>query len=134
MSFTLPNPAPKLNDETELRRIATGVRELAKGNITFQGEIKMIPLTITNADSPYTLTAIPVLMANAGSGAITVNLPPVSSAIGRLYLIKKADATVNALTLVADGAELIDGAATKVLNTAWASAILYSDGTQWVTF
>jgi hypothetical protein len=45
--------------------------------------------------------------------------------------VKKTDASVNAVTIDASGAETIDGALTVVITSPNESVDLYSDGTSW---
>lgn len=86
-------------------------------------------------DSPYTaVDADDVILCNATGGAITVNLPPASAIAGKVYLVKKTDASANAVTIDANSAELIDGAATYALSTQYAAVIIICDGTGWQVF
>jgi hypothetical protein len=85
--------------------------------------------TLTNQDC--------TVLGDATGGAITVTLPTAASAFdglgaGRIYTVKKVDASANAVTLDGNGAETIDGAATAVLAAQWASVRVQSDGTNWV--
>lgn len=61
----------------------------------------------------------------------TITLPTAASARWRKYTIKKIDATANTVTIDADAAETIDGAATFVLTTQYESVTIQSDGTEW---
>lgn len=63
--------------------------------------------------------------------AITINLPVGVS--GTQYVIKKTDATANAVTIDANGAELIDGAGTATITTQYESITIVSDGSNWFT-
>lgn len=86
---------------------------------------------ITDADSPYTATIVAprnIILADASSGAITVNLPPAADWDGLLITVKKLDASNN-VTIDGDGAETIDGSTTLVLSTQYDSVTLLSDGT-----
>ena len=71
------------------------------------------------------------VLVNAVGGAVTVTLPAASSVNGQTYIIKKIDASGNAVTIAAAGSETIDGAATKATTTQWASYSIQSDGTGW---
>lgn len=81
--------------------------------------------TFTAAATDYTL------LCDATSGAITANLPAAASNAGRIYLVKKVDASANAVTLDGDGAETIDGAATYALTVQWQSVTVQCNGTGW---
>ena len=72
-----------------------------------------------------------VILADATGGAFTVNLPAASNRAGRVYTIKKTDASANAVTVDGNAAETIDGALTKVLATQYASTMIVCDGSNW---
>jgi len=74
-------------------------------------------VSITNSDSPYTVTTETLVLADASSGAITVNLPAANN--GVVVTVKKTDSSVNAVTLDGNGSETIDGAATQVLSSQY---------------
>lgn len=81
--------------------------------------------TITFAATPYSLTdANDVLLVNTTGGNVVVNLQAVATAEQKPYYIKKTDASVNTVTLTANGAETIDGAATQVLSNQYAVLII----------
>jgi hypothetical protein len=90
--------------------------------------------TKTSADSPYTVVLSDrdkVLLLNATSGSITVNLPPVASVpVGVTFLFKRIDASGNTVTIDGDGAEAIDGGGTATL-LAHTSMRIVNDGTAW---
>jgi len=65
----------------------------------------------------------------AGAG-VTVSLLPAADVRGRIHIIKKLG-TTGSVTIDADGAELIDGATTKVLSAQYASVQIISDGSVW---
>jgi hypothetical protein len=71
------------------------------------------------------------LLCNATGGAFTVTLPVAAAHPGRVFTIKKIDASVNAVTIDGDGAETIDGAATYALTAQWQSVVLQCNGTSW---
>ena len=74
-------------------------------------------VTITNADSPYTVLSTDyTIICDCTDGAITVNLPAVASNLGRVLNIKKIDATGNAVTADGNGSETIDDALTAVIS------------------
>ncbi len=70
-------------------------------------------------------------LVGAVSGPVTISLPPAASAGGRIYNVKKVDASINAVTVAADGAELIDGSNTKILSTQYDTIQIQSNGAQW---
>jgi len=70
------------------------------------------------------------ILCDASSNSVTVDLPKAVNNKGRIYVIKAIDIS-NAVTVDADGSELIDFAATKVLASPGDSVTLQSDGVQW---
>ncbi len=71
-------------------------------------------VVITNSDTPYTVPLGKTLvLADASSGVITVNLPAAIN--GRGVTVKKTDSSGNAVTIDGNGSETIDGATTQSL-------------------
>lgn len=89
------------------------------------GTARTITSTDTAAATDY------VILADATSGAITVNLLTAVGRNGKVYAVKKIDASANAVTVDTAGTETIDGAATKVLSTQYASTMLVSNNANW---
>ena len=88
---------------------------------------------------PQTITVSTTLVASnttveadATAGAITVTLPRAADHANRVYVIKKVDASANAVTVDANAAELIDGALTKTLTARYDDIVIQSDGTGWL--
>lgn len=75
-----------------------------------------------------------MLLVDASGGAVVLTLPPVSKAPDAAFLIKKTDATANTVTVDGNGAETIDGAATKVISSQWEAYQFYSNGSAWFVF
>lgn len=93
------------------------------------------PINISTKVSNYTvLSSDNVLLANCTGGAITFTLPTAASSTGRVYYFKKIDSTVNAMTIQAFGAELIDGFNTQLTTTQYQTFMLITDGTAWYLF
>ncbi len=72
-----------------------------------------------------------ILLADATSGNITLTLPPAAANEGALVIVKKTDASVNTVTLEADGSETIDGTADKTLTTQYEKISVVCDGVEW---
>jgi hypothetical protein len=78
-----------------------------------------------------------VLLVNATVGNITITLPDsgfVASPkdeMGKLFYIKKVDASANTVTIDGYSAQTIDGAATYVINTQYDSVTIVSDGSNY---
>jgi hypothetical protein len=69
--------------------------------------------------------------ADATSATFQVTLPTAASINGRLYTIKRINATNN-VTVGTTSSQTIDGAATKTLGSQWAAIIVQSDGANWI--
>lgn len=85
----------------------------------------------SSTNSTLTTTGASVQLVDATSGNIVKTLPTAASAVNIIYTIKKIDASVNTVTVQAAGAELIDGANTRVLTTQYQSIQIISNGTAW---
>lgn len=80
----------------------------------------------------YTLSELDeICFVSASGGAVTITLPDAAGIHGKVYIIKKVDASVNAVTVDGAGADTIDGAATYALALQYASVTVCSDGTNW---
>lgn len=79
--------------------------------------------TATSADS--------VIYCDATGGAFTITLPAAASQPGRLYTVKKTDASANAITVDPNGAETIDGFSGRTLGYQYGFETYVSDGTNW---
>jgi hypothetical protein len=62
-------------------------------------------------------------LVDATAGAVTVTLQPVADCLGDV-IVKKVDASVNAVTIEGDGSETIDGAANQPLAAQYDSLTL----------
>lgn len=70
--------------------------------------------TVTTTDAFGALDG--TIRANGTAGAYSVSLPALSAVpVGTRFTLKRADVTVNVVTLAANGAELIDGVNTFLL-------------------
>lgn len=77
---------------------------------------------LTSADSPYDATLNDgILIVDATSGPVTINLKPAREWEQKRLVIKKIDASGNSVTATPNGSEMIDGASTKATSTQWAS-------------
>jgi hypothetical protein len=72
------------------------------------------------------------ILCDASSGGFTITLPAANTCSGRIYVIKKTNASsgVNSVTIDGNGAETIDGSATISLSCK-SSAVIQCDGTNW---
>lgn len=88
-----------------------------------------LPRTVTTT---ATITVLDTtVLGDATSAAFSVNLPSAASVPDAVFTIKKIDASANAVTVDADGTDLIDGAGTYPLAAQWQSITVQSDGADW---
>jgi hypothetical protein len=92
------------------------------GGIT--GNVRNVTTTATLSTRDLFVTA------DGGGGAFTINLPAVSGNAGLLYVIIRTSAAGN-ITVDPSGAETINGAATKRIDTQYGAVLLFCDGTTW---
>lgn len=69
-----------------------------------------------------------VILANAGSGGFNLSLPPATAAPGQPLYIKKVDSTGNAVSILPNGSDAIDGATSISLRNQNDAIILIPDG------
>jgi len=85
----------------------------------------------TTAITTTTMATDSIILADATSGALTIDLLTAVGRTGRVYGVKKIDASANAVTVDPAGGETIDGATTKVLSTQYASVTFVSNNANW---
>lgn len=71
-----------------------------------------------------------VVLANATSAGITVNLPTAISNTAKID-IKKIDSSVNTVIIDPSGSQTVDGSATKTIEFQNTSVSLVSNGSNW---
>ncbi len=71
------------------------------------------------------------IIVDATSGAVTVTLPTASGKAGRMYTIKKIDASANVVTIDGNGAETVDGAANAQLAAQYDVVRVICNGSTW---
>lgn len=81
---------------------------------TGTGGTGLLARVTTTSDLTLT-TSHTVVLCDASSGPLTVTLPAASANGGRLYHVKKADASANTVTVAGDGDDTIERAPTAVL-------------------
>lgn len=72
-----------------------------------------------------------IVLCDATSNAITINLPAASGSSGLIYHIKKVDSSINIITIDPNGSELIDGDTTKEITEQHTSVQIVCDGSAW---
>jgi hypothetical protein len=95
-----------------------------------QHHVVWMPVALTFADSGYIAEAGELVAVDATLGATTVKLP-ASPTSGSSVIVKKTDASGNAVTIDGNGAT-IDGAATQGLAARWNSKLMVYTGATWL--
>jgi hypothetical protein len=105
----------------------------AAGNAAGSWKTGGFRTAITAKTASYTATLTDFTIAcDATSGAITITLPAAASHTGRIYVVKKTDASGNAVTIDPNASETIDGATTEVISAQWGVSTIQSNGTNWL--
>ena len=73
-----------------------------------------------------------VYLCDASSAALSVFLPTSSSVTGHYFVIKKVDSSTNAVAVVPNGSETIDGQTSVSLAAQWNSIWIMSTGNGWI--
>lgn len=91
--------------------------------------------TVTTKAGAYTVLATDqraLILGDATAGAFTITLPLGSNVFaGFSVIVEKSDSSANAVTVDGNGAETIDGAATRVLDTQFEAVKFMWDGAEW---
>lgn len=72
-----------------------------------------------------------VILCSASGGAWTLTLPTAVGITGKVYKIKKTDASVNAVTIGTTSSETIDGSTTFPIDIQYTCVTVVSDGSNW---
>lgn len=109
------------------RLVADAIRNTQNDIVDLRARfvVRSVTATTTATAAEY------LILANATSGAITVNLPAVAASEGALLVVKKTDASGNAVTLDGNASETIDGATTQAITTQYDAITVACDGTAW---
>ena len=100
-----------------------------QGNVKIGGAINT-PIIVISGE--YTATAFDfTILCSAASAGFGIALPTAVGANGRIYVIKKIDSTVNAITVSGYGTQVIENEATMTLETQWATRTIQSDNANW---
>lgn len=82
--------------------------------------LQFLPISIANAQSPYAVQASDVLiLASAGTAAITEIDLPSATGSGRALVVAKIDAHVENVNVVAAGSDTINGSASASLTAQY---------------
>ena len=107
-----------------LNRIADGTGTAA-ANAASYSTVRSVSVSgaIVSTDS--------IILADSTAGAVTISLPPATTAVSRVFVVKRVNAGANNVTVDPFGSETIDGAATYALTTQWSYVRFVSNGTAW---
>lgn len=95
------------------------------GSIIYKLVAKTANYTATTEDRTIT--------GDATSGVITITLPTAVGKSGIVYIVKKIDASGNAVNVASTSSQTFDGAASPyALATQWKYAQFQSDGANWI--
>jgi hypothetical protein len=97
--FAFVSPTPPLDPRDGFLWLDTSA--------TGTGGTGLLARATTTVDLTLT-TSHTVVLCDASSGPLTITLPPASANGGRLYHIKKADASSNPVTIDSDSLDTID--------------------------
>ena len=122
VTLTLPSEKGTLLDKPEMEKNLTDLRDAV--NVA-----RLETITVNSAS--YNAGTKQVILADATAANVNIDLPVSSGALDVVYIIKKIDATVNTVTVTANGAETIDGSNTVVLTTQYEKVSIICDGTAW---
>ena len=90
------------------------------------------PVAISTKSASYTVSlGDNVLLANCASGPVTFTLPPAASSTGHVFFFKKKDSSANAMVVVGNGSEVIDGSHTQSTIVQYESLTLVTDSLAW---
>lgn len=86
------------------------------------------PLFVVDRDkNRWPLTTSAVVLVDATSGAVLIELPKASTFMGKTLVVKKIDPSRNEVTLTGH----IDGKTNKNITTQYMSLTIVCDGTSW---
>jgi hypothetical protein len=93
--------------------------ETTEGIVDLKNGIKTSAIETITAASDTLDGSNHIVLCDATSNAITINLPAASGNTGLTYVIKKIDSSANAVTVDGSGAETIDGSTTAVISSQY---------------
>ena len=101
---------------------------ISSGGLPFDDTVSTTGPTLTITTSNTNA----LILCDCTSNAITLNLPSAALTGDKFrFIVKKTDASANTVTIDADAADLIDGAATLVISSQNEAVEILTDGTAW---
>ena len=88
--------------------------------------------SVVSKTSNYTAANESIILVDASSGAVTINLPAASGLSGREYTITKTDSSSNNVLIDANASETINGSTVFYLNVQYEQVKLVCTGTSWI--
>ncbi|HAV42625.1 TPA: hypothetical protein DCX15_01220 [bacterium] len=104
-------PLVVIDSATKKVGVGTSPHSTLHTSGSFATAIKIVTTNYTVTDEDHTI------LVDATAGPVTVTLLPVAGIEGREYVVKKIDASVNAVTVTS--VSNIDGVASKTLELQW---------------
>jgi hypothetical protein len=89
-----------------------------------------VSTAVVTKTGDYTLTGTDNLVL--ANGAITLTLPTAAGAQGKIYHIKKINASGVEVLVNTTSSQTIDGELTKTIIAQWTTLSVFSDNTQWL--
>lgn len=89
--------------------------------------------SVVHTSADYTVSAADyTVLCNASvPSSIAVNLPEAAEASGKVYVVKKTDATAHPVRVYPASGETVDGAASLQTTSQWGGWMFQSDGSGW---
>jgi hypothetical protein len=128
---TVNNDLTSLNNRTLRLRAHNNTLQLGGGSTTTVNLVSALiaPIAQVSVNTLLDNTHHTVLV-NASGGSRTITLPAASTT-GKVYRIKKTDATANTVIIDGNASETINGSTTYVLTLQHASVDIQSNGSNW---
>ena len=116
----------------ELQSLVERIKDFHRESVKrlVYGESFKLNISIETGSS-ITPGSSPVLLCDASSNSVTVNLPSASDSINTVYYVKKIDSSGNTVTIDGNSNETIDGSLTQVISVQYDSLTVVSDGSNW---
>ena len=94
---------------------------------------KFLNYKVVSKTANYTASDETVILVDASSGSVTINLPASSGLLGRKYIIVKIDSSSNTVIIDGNASETINGSVTKNINGQYGLIEIISDNTNWTS-
>jgi hypothetical protein len=85
-----------------------------------------------SADHTVALNEGVILVDASGGSNLTMTLHTAATRKGKRMIVEKTDSTSSTVIIDADGSETIDGSATQTLSGQYHTAVMVSDGVNWI--